>query len=331
MISRPLLRVLLGTLSTSPLIAATPTPHNPPSPSPFHWLDTRYLLAFGDSYTYAQGTLGYPNSSFIGSALPGNYSYTPQQVLSSRIIQDPVHAVGTANRGPNWIEYLTDCGTRIGLTDPQTCRVQLWDFAFGGADVSQEYLPQHHNWSVQLVNQTAEFLRYAEPTLRGVVGVTPEKTVVAFWIGINDIGDSAKKAVDFPTYYNELITTMFTQAVSPIYSAGYRHFLFMNLPPLNRTPPNLVRAAGPLPNATMIGWWNGALESHVEQFGKEKGDATAWLFDANTFLNGVLDRGEEYGFGNTTGLCPGADMPLPVEQYGCGDLWEYFWFDSGHM
>lgn len=42
----------------------------------------------------------------------------------------------TANRGPNWIEWLTGCGVEEGLTDPQSCKIQLWDFAFGGADVS---------------------------------------------------------------------------------------------------------------------------------------------------------------------------------------------------
>lgn len=42
----------------------------------------------------------------------------------------------TAEGGPNWVEYLTGCGLKPGLTSPLSCKTQLWDFAFGGADIS---------------------------------------------------------------------------------------------------------------------------------------------------------------------------------------------------
>lgn len=284
-----------------------------------------YSIAFGDSYTYAQGTLGYANSTFIGSNL--NFSYTPAQLRADRIVQEDVDS--TANRGPNWIERLTRCGVAPGLTDPQACGVQLWDFAFGGADVSAAYLPLHHAWSVQLVNQTAQFLRYGQPALRGVVD--PARALVAVWIGINDIGDSDELAVDFPSFYEALVATLFEQAVAPVYRAGYRNWLFMNLPPLDRTPGNVVRAAGPLPNKTMIGWWDDTLDRHASAFAAQHEDATALVFDSNTFLNYVLDHPAEYNITNTTSYCPQYDQPLPVTQYGCLPLDEYFWYNNGHM
>lgn len=47
------------------------------------WLtDVGVSLAFGDSYTYAQGTLGYADSTFIGSNL--NFSYTLAQMIQPR-------------------------------------------------------------------------------------------------------------------------------------------------------------------------------------------------------------------------------------------------------
>lgn len=216
-----------------------------------------------------------------------------------------------------------------GLTNPQDCPIQLWDFAFGGADISVEYLPLHHNWSVQLVNQTQQFLTYGQPVLQHIVD--PDKTLVAMWIGINDIDDSAELDVDFPSYYAQLIDTMFEQAVEPVYKAGYKKWLFMKLPPLNRTPGNLVRAAGPLPNTTMIEWWDNTLAQHVNAFAGQDRDVTALLFDTNTFLNGVLDHAAEYGIKNTTSYCPAYNQPLPVTQYGCLPLDEYFWYDSGHL
>jgi len=45
-------------------------------------------LAFGDSYTYVQGTDGLQNYSFIGDLQ--NYTFTPQQLLSDQIVQNQV-------------------------------------------------------------------------------------------------------------------------------------------------------------------------------------------------------------------------------------------------
>ena len=91
-------------------------------------------IAFGDSYTYVQGTLGYPGFSFLGSYLPDQFSYTPEQLLSDEIVQN---FTGTAEGGANWVEYLTGCGVIEGLTSPALCEKQLWDFAFAGSDVSE--------------------------------------------------------------------------------------------------------------------------------------------------------------------------------------------------
>ena len=99
----------------------------------FSWNTTKDLIAFGDSYTYVQGVLGLQNYSYIGDNF--NLSFTPEEYLSDRIVQN---VTGTAEGGPNWVEYLTGCGLEEGLTDPRTCDVHLWDFAFAGADISTD-------------------------------------------------------------------------------------------------------------------------------------------------------------------------------------------------
>ncbi|KAK4561754.1 hypothetical protein LTR86_004433 [Recurvomyces mirabilis] len=295
-------------------------------PAAFSWADTKYLVAFGDSYTYVQGTHGHQNYSFIGDA--SNLAFTPTDLLSNRIVQNQT---STAEGGPNYLEYLTTCGLTPGLTDPQTCPVQLWDFAFAGADISTAYTPLHHPFTVSLVNQTEQFLTYAEPVLTPIIDKA--KTLVTIWIGINDIGDSAQYAVDFPTFYANLTTTLFA-ALDPLAEAGYKNFLIMLLPPLNRSPPNLVRAAGPLPNTTMITWYNDALTTHARAFQTRHPGSKALLFDTTTFLNHVLDNPAEYGIQNTTGYCAGYDQP-DIEQdpgkYGCEGLEKYFWFNTGHL
>ncbi|KAK3676188.1 hypothetical protein LTR78_003938 [Recurvomyces mirabilis] len=302
---------------------ALPRPHSPD----FSWADTKYLIAFGDSYTYVQGTHGHQNYSFIGDA--SNLAFSPHDLLSNRIVQNQT---STAEGGPNYLEYLTTCGLTPGLTDPQTCPIQLWDFAFAGADISTTYTPLHHPFTVSLVNQTEQFLTYADPVLTPLID--KDKTLVVIWIGINDIGDSAHYAVDFPTFYANLTTTLFA-SLDPVAEAGYKTYLIMLLPPLNRSPPNLVRAAGgPLPNATMINWYNNALTTRALAFQSKHPGSNALVFDTTTFLNYVLDHAAEYGIQNTTGYCPGYDQPdigTDPGKYGCEALEKYFWFNTGHL
>ncbi|KAI0399565.1 hypothetical protein F4802DRAFT_612077 [Xylaria palmicola] len=310
---------LVGGYATA---AAHPRPH-------FDWDDTKYVIAFGDSYTFVQGTAGYPNFSFIGSYLPGQFSFSPSTLLSNKIVQN---FTGTAEGGPNWVEYLTGCGLEPGETLPQDCPVQLWDFAFAGADVSLQHLRQHHDFTIPLVNQTQQYLQWAEPVIGG--RMEKARALVAFWIGINDINDSAKFTnVSFPAFYNALVGTMFAQSVAPMYAAGYRDFLFVNLPPLDRTAANAA-SVSPLPNKTMIGWWGGSLARHSNAFAAGNRDMRSMVYDANTFLNGVLDEPGKYGITNTTSYC--ADYADPdvqdfPEQHGCLPLDQYFWYNSGHM
>jgi phospholipase/lecithinase/hemolysin len=238
----------------------------------------------------------------------------------------------TAEGGPNYVEYITKCGLKPGLTDPQDCSrypggKQLWDFAFAGSDISTAYTPLHHNFTVSLVNQTLQFKKYANPVLEEHVGIDKSRTLVDIWIGINDIGDSSKYDVDFPSFYNELITTLFEQ-VEIVYDLGYKNYLFMKLPPLNRTPPNLIRPAGPLPNATMIEWYNDALLNHSETFAAKHEDSKVMVFDTTTFLNYVLDHPTQYGIKNTTDYCAAYDQPYintDPAKYGCQPLDEFLY------
>lgn len=45
-------------------------------------------IAFGDSYTYVQGTKGRQNSTFIGDYF--NFSFTEQELLDNKIVQNQV-------------------------------------------------------------------------------------------------------------------------------------------------------------------------------------------------------------------------------------------------
>ncbi len=196
--------------------------------------------------------------------------------------------------------------------------------------------PLHHNYTIPLVNQTQQFLTYGQPVFEKKLCVDQSRALVAIWIGINDISDSATYAVSFPDYYASIVGTMFELSVGPLFGAGYRHFLFLNLPPLDRTPANQARAASAKsPNATMVGWWSDALHAAVATFAEQNEGATMLVYDANTFLNGVLNEPGKYGITNTTDFCAGYENPDVLDdpgKYGClVPLNQYFWLNSGHM
>jgi hypothetical protein len=133
------------------LAAASPTP-NGPKKNKFSWHSIKSVIAFGDSYTYVQGTLGRTNYTFIHDNF--DISFTPQELLSNRILQNQT---STAEGGPNWVEHLTGCGVEPGLHEPRKCDIQLWDFAYG------MYLSYHFRQN----NHLTPYLRrckHSEPT-----------------------------------------------------------------------------------------------------------------------------------------------------------------------
>lgn len=73
-----------------------------------------------------------------------------------------------------------------------------------------------------------------------MIPVDTSKTLVAIFIGINDINDSDKytfprnNATDFASFYKMIIDAEF-KALETVWKAGYRNYLFMNLPPLDKT------------------------------------------------------------------------------------------------
>ncbi|KAJ5655183.1 hypothetical protein N7507_007133 [Penicillium longicatenatum] len=323
MIASP--KSLLVATSLVPWVVASVIPR--PSEK-FNWSSKKALLslAFGDSYTYVQGTHGHQNYSFIGDSF--NFSYDEETLLADMIVQNQT---GTAEGGPNWVEYLTGCGAKPGLTSPRSCKKQLWDFAFAGADISTEYTPLHHNFTVPIVDQIKQYATYGHNTLSKFLKTS--ETLVAVWIGINDVGDSAKYAVDFPTFYANLTNTLFS-SIDTLYDLGYRSYLIMNLPPMDRDPSN-VDSSYPTPNVTQLAWYNAALTERAGKFGAEKRDVEIRVFDAHARLSWILDHPSEFGIVNTTGYCTGYDQPdiaWNYEAYGCPTrLEEYFWYNTGHM
>lgn len=302
---------------------ATAAPESSKKTPGFSWKKTKSLIAFGDSYSYVQGLLGHPNYTYIGDNF--NPSFTPAELFSNRIVQNQT---STASGGPIWTEYITNCGVAPGLTDPRTCSKQLWDFAYAGANTDTILTPPHWNHTVSLSRQIGQFETHGDPALQHVLHRT--HALVSFWIGINDINDLFKQRganTSFTPLYNALLATQLS-LWERIYTLGYRSFLLLNLPPLDRGPSASLPAA-------LVRTYNALLAAHARDFQTARPDATVLLFDVNAVLNRVFDDAAQYGFTNTTAFCPGYNQPdvaTDPGKYGCGaGLGTYLWFNSGHL
>ncbi|KAF2022877.1 hypothetical protein EK21DRAFT_82131 [Setomelanomma holmii] len=318
----------IASLALATCIVASPTGSK--KKYTFDWHITKSLIAFGDSYTFVQGILGHENYTYIGDNF--NFSFTPAQLFSDRIALNVTSTTqGTASGGPNWVEYLTTCSVTKGLTDPRTCPRQLWDFAYAGANTisAANFTPPHWNHTVSFERQIEQFELYGNPALESI-GLQKEESLVAIWIGINDINDLAKirgKNASFAPLY-ETVQQHVWSSVEKIYALGYKKYLIMNLPPLNRSP-------SPAVNASLISTFNDIAATHANSFAARHKDASVLQYDVNSVLNAMLDDYASYGFKNITNYCPGynqADIRVNPEKYGCGEgLDTYFWYDSGHL
>ncbi|KAH9940139.1 uncharacterized protein BXZ73DRAFT_99136 [Epithele typhae] len=285
-------------------LIAAPTWAFPVSTKPaFNWETTKYFYAFGDSYTFVGGTKGYPKFSFIGSAL--NFSYTPVDLL-----EDEIQFNVTASDGPTWTEYLTGCFQGR----PADCSPhQLWNFAFSGADVEKSLIPLHHNFSVDLVDQVREWATYGSD----VVPHPANETLTAFWIGINDTGDTlVNTTLDYKAFWEKEMDALFG-AVQTAYDHDLRGaYLFVTVPPLDRSPDHLGTSIAPTYRQNILDY-NAALLAHAAAFGRAHADVHVLTFDAHAFFTSVLDSAASYGFTNITGFCE------------CHDP-TYFWWNTGH-
>ncbi|KDQ25587.1 hypothetical protein PLEOSDRAFT_1085077 [Pleurotus ostreatus PC15] len=304
----------------------------------FDWDAIRYVYAFGDSYTFVQGTQGHANFSFIGDAL--DPSFTREQLLSNEIIAKnasigflslrrlklgivhfPVYHFPLLKGGSVQIEFLTGCFQGR----PSECSTQLWDFAFAGADIDGSLLPLHHDFTVPLTDQVKQWLNFASKVLPR----PPAETLTAWWIGINDTGDTLNNATitDFTAFWSTEIESLFRSVVRlsyPSKSIGQ-----------GRSPAHVGSSAGVALEGHIV-LFNEVLSEHVDRFAATHPSASILRFDANAWFNEVLDHHEEYGFKNVTGY--GNTVISEGTNYEQNDYDRfchcpesgYFWYDSGH-
>ncbi|KAG8726564.1 hypothetical protein FRC11_014935, partial [Ceratobasidium sp. 423] len=165
--------------------------------SAFKWSQTKTVLAFGDSYTFVQGTMGHPGYSFFGDHF--NLTVTKDMVLKDGIVGN-----ATSSDGANWIEMITNC--YAGL--PAKCPRTLWNFAHAGADIDPAILTPHHNYTVDMTEQVGQWVHAWKSKL---LKAPTKSSLAAFFIGINDTGDvsSWRNITDWAAFWNTEMDSYF--------------------------------------------------------------------------------------------------------------------------
>ncbi|KAJ3568298.1 hypothetical protein NP233_g5806 [Leucocoprinus birnbaumii] len=267
------------------------------------WKDTKFLFAFGDSYT----TDGFNISAGVDSPVP-NF---------------------TSANGPNWVQYL---GGKYNLSD-----IQVFNLASGGATIDAALVPPFQPTVLSIVDQVSQFKTFLSRKPAGAEWDS-SNSLFAFWIGINDVGNSAGWTnITRPDFYKTLMNRLTTQ-LDELQSLGARSFLFLTVPPTDRAPLSIVQ--GPQGTAflrTIIAQYNEQLRTAVSSFQRKHTrtveDAT--IFDSQPVFNTLLDNADALGYVNVTGFCTayqngigGFGTNTQVE--GCAPVASYFWLNTLH-
>lgn len=191
----------------------------------------------------------------------------------------------TSSGGQNWVEYLT---LQYNETSFFT-----YDYALSGATVNISIIEA--SVGRDIVTEANTFLQsyQNDSTFSGY------STLYAFWIGINDIkqsylGDNYT-GVDLDVY-TEVISSYY-KVVSQLYAAGARDFLFLTVPPLEKTP--LVQ--GSSSNSTKyplmqraISDYNTKLYKMARQVRHNLAYSSVFVYDAHALFASVLSDPSQY-------------------------------------
>ncbi|KAF7934726.1 uncharacterized protein EAE98_002771 [Botrytis deweyae] len=234
--------------------------------------DAKYLFSFGDSYSET------------------GFDVTSTQPSATNPFGNPAFPGYTTDNGINWIGHLVETYN--------SSLILSYNFAYGGAVVDASIVAPYEDTVLTLVNQTAEFVDHLSPAPTDIPW-TADNSLFAFWFGVNDLGNSYWLANE-----TDVITAIFDSyfaQVQRVYDAGGRSFLFLNCPPVDKSPMMLADGDSVTSSeATVISAYNTELNARVSAFETANSEITTYVFDTQVPFNTALDAPATYGATNAT-------------------------------
>ncbi|CAG7847675.1 SubName: Full=Uncharacterized protein {ECO:0000313/EMBL:CCA73365.1} [Serendipita indica DSM 11827] len=249
----------------------------------------KFWFSFGDSYTQT------------------GFSYSGTQPSNSNPFGNPTYPGNTpCGSNPNWIDY--------AATTYNSGIVKVYNHAFGGATIDASIVAPWSNTVKTLVGQVNDFLNYNAPGKTYYPSWSSSNTLFSVWIGINDIGQAYWRG-SVPNM--DTLMNRYFQLVQSMYNVGARHFLFLTVPPVQRSPLMLGQGSTNTANQkAVIADYNAKLKAKAASWAASNAGATALVYDTSTVVNAILDNPSAYGLRDAT-------------SYGSGNT--YAWCDNYHI
>ncbi|CAK3950086.1 carbohydrate esterase family 16 [Lecanosticta acicola] len=275
------------------------------------WSGITHMFVFGDSYT----TTG--------------FEVNETQPSEVNPLGNPTYPGYTSSNGPNWVDFLTTTWNKT--------LVETVNLAYGGATVDAALIPQYLPTVLSLKQQVDGEYGPTYASRPGFFPWQPENTLFAVWIGINDINNAyhwANKSEVFDLDIKE-----YAGLVDTLYCNGARNFLFLNVPPIDRSPSTITNgASSPSIQRTDISEWNRNVSRIASNLSSTYQDATTFVFDTNKLFNQVLDDPCSYeatcAYKDTSDYCASYENGTPswyTKYDNCTfAVDEYFWLNDLH-
>ncbi|KAI6108141.1 SGNH hydrolase-type esterase domain-containing protein [Pisolithus sp. B1] len=178
------------------------------------------------------------------------------------------------NHDETWADHL------VKRLRNRSNEVEIYNFAFPGATVEDDL-------SKQLSHFFRLFPKKNSPSELPVLDAG--RTTYFIFMGINDCGQT-----DF--YDSESIVECILDVVHELYiKAGARNFVFVNVPPIDRSPQALdAGLSDEMEERVKV--WNELFQAQVTEFGTSSKEAMVLLFSSHQVLTEVLDDPLEFDF-----------------------------------
>ncbi|KAL2882742.1 hypothetical protein SGCOL_001953 [Colletotrichum sp. CLE4] len=300
---------------------------------------TTSLLAAGASALEKRActaTAEWPGFANVKHAFVFGDSYSQTGFNTSLEAPNPANPLGnpsypgwTSCNGPNWVDYLT--------VKHNASLLYTYNLAYGGATVDADLVKPYADTVLTLKDQVQTLFSnaYAAKTAPTWTGAD---SVFAFWIGVNDIGNSYWNGADATSALNTKIVDVYQGLANELYEAGARNFVWLTTPPVDRTPMLLAENADAQKLCKDdVADFNGRINAMAKNVTTWEG-ANSWVVDANGVFNGVLDNVAKFdstkGYKNTTGYCDaykdGTTAQDTLIDSCTYPVNEYFWLNTLH-
>ncbi|KIJ59860.1 carbohydrate esterase family 16 protein [Hydnomerulius pinastri MD-312] len=244
-----------------------------------------HLMVFGGSYCtvgYSVGTDPHPTpANPLGIPFPG-LPYRPPHLTGARDPNWVGHLITKYSPGANYVQGTKRRGFSALIPGVKASESRgsdspliVFDFAKSGARVPDV----ESQISNQFISQIGSKPSWA--------AWTAESSLFVTWVGINDCA-----FVSEPNGVVDVVRALFV-AQEKLYQAGARNFLFVDVPPIKRSPAGLKSK---LLKPTIHPAWNTALRDAAQKFALAHDGASVMIFSSWDTFTRILDDAASYGF-----------------------------------